>query len=63
MKKTILLVTAFAMTFALSFAFNSIITGSSSSETSFKKVTGIGGIFFKCKDPKKRGHGMQPILV
>lgn len=53
MKKTILLVAAFAMTFALGFAFNSIIAKSNSSQQPVKKVTGIGGIFFKCKDPKK----------
>ena len=53
MKKIILLILAFVMTFALGFAFNSITTKSSNSEQSIKKVTGIGGIFFKCKDPKK----------
>ena len=41
------------MTFALGFAFNSIITKNSNGRQSIKKVTGIGGIFFKCKDPKK----------
>ena len=41
------------MTFALGFAFNSIIAKSSVNQQSIKKVTGIGGIFFKCKDPKK----------
>ena len=53
MKKTILLVLAFTMTFALGFAFNSITTKSSINLQSIKKVTGIGGIFFKCKDPRK----------
>ena len=53
MKKIILMVLAFATTFALGFAFNSILTKSSSRQQSIKKVTGIGGIFFKCKDPKK----------
>ena len=53
MKKIILLSLAFATTFALGFAFNSILTKSSSRQQSIKKVTGIGGIFFKCKDPKK----------
>jgi predicted enzyme related to lactoylglutathione lyase len=52
MKKIILTVLAFAFTFALGFAFNSIIT-KINGEPSIKKVTGIGGIFFKCKDPKK----------
>jgi len=53
MKKTVLLVLAFAMTFVLGFAFNAIITKTSFSQQPIKKVTGIGGIFFKCKDPKK----------
>ncbi|MEP7255807.1 MAG: VOC family protein [Ferruginibacter sp.] len=53
MKKVTLLIPAFAMTFALGYAFNSITTKSSNRQQSIKKVTGIGGIFFKCKDPKK----------
>lgn len=53
MKKTILLMLAFALTFALGFAFNSILTKNSNGRQSIKKVTGIGGIFFKCKDPGK----------
>ena len=53
MKKTILITLAFATTFALGFAFNSITTKSNNSQQPIKKVTGIGGIFFKCKDPKK----------
>ncbi len=53
MKKIILLVLAFTMTFALGFAFKSITMKNSNSQESMKKVTGIGGIFFKCKDPKK----------
>ena len=53
MKKIILIILAFAMTFALGFAFKSITTKSSNSQQSIKKVTGIGGIFFKCRDQKK----------
>ncbi len=53
MKKIILITLAFAMTFTLGFAFNSIITKKSNGQQSIKKVTGIGGIFFKCKDPDK----------
>ncbi len=51
--KKIILILAFAMAFVLGFAFKTVITKTGSSEPSFKKVTGIGGIFFKCKDPKK----------
>ncbi len=53
MKKTTLIIVAFTLTFALGFAFNSIISKNSNSQPAIKKVTGIGGIFFKCKDPKK----------
>lgn len=53
MKNKIVIILAFVMTFALGFAFNSIITKNSVNQQSIKKVTGIGGIFFKCKDPKK----------
>jgi len=53
MKKTVLIAFAFTMTFALGFAFNSVLTKSRNSQQTIKKVTGIGGIFFKCKDPKK----------
>lgn len=51
MKKTSLTIVAIAASFCFGFAFNSIITKSESQP--MKKVTGIGGIFFKCKDPKK----------
>lgn len=53
MKKAVLIMLAFTLTFALGFAFNSILSESSNMEQPVKKVTGIGGIFFKCKDPKK----------
>ena len=53
MRKTILMSLAFAMTFALGYAFNAAITKADKTEQSIKKVTGIGGIFFKCKDPLK----------
>ncbi len=53
MKKIILTFLAFAITFALGFTFKSITTKSDDSQQTIKKVTGIGGIFFKCKDPKK----------
>ena len=53
MKKTILLILLIAVSFIGGFAFNTIITKQSSSGDKTKKVTGIGGIFFKCKDPAK----------
>ncbi|MEO8823198.1 MAG: VOC family protein [Ginsengibacter sp.] len=51
MKKSILIALALTTTFCLGFAFKTIITKNDSSK--MKKVTGIGGIFFKCKDPNK----------
>jgi predicted enzyme related to lactoylglutathione lyase len=51
MKKPILITLILATTFFLGFAFKTIITTNKNYE--MKKVTGIGGIFFKCKDPQK----------
>lgn len=48
--KKIIIVAMIAASFCCGFALRSVIP---STETSFKKVTGIGGIFFKCKDPVK----------
>ena len=53
MKRTILITLAFLTTFGLGFAFNNLITDKSGDNSETKRVTGIGGIFFKCKDPKQ----------
>jgi predicted enzyme related to lactoylglutathione lyase len=53
MKRRILIILAFTITFALGFAFKSITMIIGHNQQSIKKVTGIGGIFFKCKDQKK----------
>ena len=53
MKKSALLILSIATSFCLGFAFRTIITKQSNNQTEMKKATGIGGIFFKCKDPKK----------
>ena len=53
MKRKILITFALAITFALGFAFKSLTVKLSGNQHAAKKVTGIGGIFFKCKDPKK----------
>jgi len=53
MKKTLFIVVAFSLTFLLGFAFNSFISRNNNVQLPLIKVTGIGGIFFKCKDPKK----------
>jgi len=53
MKKTTLLILSIATSFCFGFAFKTIISKRSDDQTKMKRVTGIGGIFFKCKDPKK----------
>ena len=58
MKKTIIALT-FAATFYLGFAFKTITT---TNNNNMKRVTGIGGIFFKCKDPKKTNEWYQKHL-
>ena len=52
MKKRVLITFAFITTFFLGFAFRSV-TSKTGAPDSAKKVNGIGGIFFKCKDAKK----------
>lgn len=51
MKTKSLLFLAFAAAFGFGFAFKSMITASKE-ESTMKRVTGIGGVFFKCKDPE-----------
>ena len=53
MKKTLLILLALATSFGLGFAFNNLIANKSNGETTTKRATSIGGIFFKCKDPNK----------
>ena len=55
MKKTALLLLVITTSFLCGFAFKTIVTSPSNTNTpaTFKKVTGIGGTFFKCKDTKK----------
>jgi len=53
MRKTILMISVIAVSFCFGIAFRTFITKPSDHPSGFKKVTGIGGIFFKCKDPKK----------
>ncbi|MCE3227445.1 MAG: hypothetical protein K0S32_1996 [Bacteroidetes bacterium] len=52
MKKKIVVVVALVASFGLGFAFNNL-TKRTTDQMPLKKVTGIGGIFFKCKDPAK----------
>ena len=62
MKKIILITLTLATSFCFGFAFKSIINNNSNDNTTMKKVTGIGGIFFKCKDPNKMREWYQTHL-
>lgn len=53
MKRIVLLSLLVATSFAFGFAFKTVITKQSENLANLKRVTGIGGIFFKCKDPDK----------
>jgi len=53
MKKTILIILGLVASFGFGFAFNSSLTKTTKKQIKMKKVTGIGGIFFKCKEPNK----------
>jgi predicted enzyme related to lactoylglutathione lyase len=54
MKKTSLIVLVITASFLSGFTFKTLISKENNSKsTTMKKVTGIGGIFFKCKDPNK----------
>jgi predicted enzyme related to lactoylglutathione lyase len=50
------------MSFYFGFAFNAIITKQTNNQATMKRVTGIGGIFFKCKDPNKMREWYQKHL-
>jgi len=62
MKKITLITVALATSFCFGFAFKSITANNSNDNTNLKRVTGIGGIFFKCKDPKKLREWYQTHL-
>ena len=53
MNKSLVLAFALMGSFGIGFAFNSMVNNKLQVQSEVKKVTGIGGIFFKCKDPKK----------
>jgi predicted enzyme related to lactoylglutathione lyase len=62
MKKAGLVILIAAASFCFGFAFKTIIPGQNNKTTKMKKVTGIGGIFFKCKDPNKMKEWYQKHL-
>jgi len=53
MEKRIFITLTLLATFGLGFAFKSLITKTTDDQPTLRKATGVGGIFFKCKDPKK----------
>ncbi len=53
MKKTMLTLAALAVSFCFGFAFKAMLTRMPDGQKKMKRVTGIGGVFFKCKDPGK----------
>ena len=53
MKNSYLIILIIATSFCLGFAFKTIISDDPVRQALLKKVTGIGGIFFKCKDANK----------
>jgi predicted enzyme related to lactoylglutathione lyase len=61
MKKTTLIVLIIVTSFLSGFACKTIIT-QQDKPREMKKVTGIGGIFFKCKDTKKLKEWYQKNL-
>jgi hypothetical protein len=61
MKNKFLVIFVIGTAFLCGFATNSILT-SNNKMYSMKKVTGIGGIFFKCQDPDKMKEWYQKHL-
>ena len=53
MEKTSLFILVIATSFCFGFAVKTIIGNQNKEQTKTGRVTSIGGIFFKCKDPKK----------
>jgi predicted enzyme related to lactoylglutathione lyase len=52
MKNTPFLILIIALSAFAGFAFKSVLISQNDTAALNRKVTGIGGIFFKCKDPK-----------
>lgn len=53
MKKRLLICVIAIASFLSGFAFKGFLSNGFVNTHSYKKATGIGGIFFKCKDPQK----------
>ena len=62
MKKATVITLLLAVSFFAGFAVKAITTPQTHKTQKMKKVTGIGGIFFKCKDPNKMKEWYQKHL-
>ena len=62
MKRTSLIILLVTASFLSGFALKTITTKQNEKTIKMKKVTGIGGIFFKCKDPKTMTEWYQKNL-
>lgn len=62
MKKLLLITLALVVSFCSGFVFNYIINYPPPNGTNIKRVTGVGGIFFKSSDPKKLREWYQTHL-
>ena len=61
-KKKLIITLALAVSFAFGFGFNNLIRSKTDDNSNMKRVTSIGGIFFKCKDPNKMREWYQTHL-
>lgn len=62
MKRAVLIVLAIMASFCFGYAFKAITAKQTNNPIPMKRVTGIGGIFFKCKDPNKMREWYQKHL-
>lgn len=62
MKKITTLILLMVTSFGFGFAFKTILSKQPNEQADMKRATGIGGIFFKCKDPKKVREWYQKYL-
>ncbi len=53
MKKALFLLTLVLASIGFGFGLKTYLVNSNAENTELKRVTGIGGIFFKCKNPKQ----------
>jgi predicted enzyme related to lactoylglutathione lyase len=62
MKNPLMILLATLTSFIFGFNLNTMTSKQPNKKVNMKKVTGIGGIFFKCKDPKKMSAWYQTHL-